>query len=307
MTNTKMNKKAPKTLKGQKKPKVRTSTLVESKKDLARDIELISKHISDPCNSDLSASGLPGQKGMVARFVSDIDVSFGTGTSQFFSYFPSNTTYALSGGNSTHLFTPILGQYSGPGSSFFNSDSTPGNTFRPLGACIEVMNYTSIMNRGGTWAVLHTPANVIDGVQTNYQNLIGAANERGLFGSGTEPLQFLWRPGYMDDAYSTWAGAGEEVDYTDRNAITLVLTGPDDNVQNCRIRITLVCEWLPNVGLTTTGLVAPTVGGSAHNLRSSQIVGALDKASPGWFGPMMSKYGPMAAKAIGNQLLKLIT
>jgi len=278
--------------------------------DLRRDIEAIARHISDPCNSDLSISGLPGQRGIISRFVSEINTTFGGGGSSFnndlfFSYFPSNTTYALSNQTAITTFTPTLGQVSGPGSSFFNAENTPGNTFRPLGACVEVMNFTNIMNRGGTWGVLHTPANVIDGNPTTTSRLFAASNERGLFGSESEPLMFTWRPGYMDDTYSTWAGVGENVDFTDRNCLTLVMSGPEE-VQSVRIRITLVCEWLPNIGLTTNGLVTPTAGGSTHNLRSSQVVSALDKAKPGWFGPMMKEYGMPILKNLGTQLLGMI-
>ena len=212
---------------------------------LQQDMMAIARHISDPCNSDLSASGLPGQKGIVSRFVSETNFEMLSGTSLSITYCPATSSYSADATvGSGNTFTPNILGIGGPGTSFLGGSNPVANAFRPLGACIEVMNYTPTVSRGGMWAFLHTPTASVYNSLTNVDNQFASANERGTWGDGS-PVQALWRPGYLDDTYGTWDDSRNEVtDFTDRNSITFACMAGAER-QDIRVRITLVCEWVP--------------------------------------------------------------
>lgn len=274
----------------------------------SRDLKALMSHIADPCNSDLSISGLPGQRGIISRFVQEEVVTLEIGEFWTFSYFPAITSYSTDiTASSTVTFAPNLFSNGGPGTSFLGGNTPVAENYRPLGACIELLNETSNINRSGSWAVVHSPAQTIQGITTSARNLSASANERGTWGNG-QSVMTNWRPGYLDDTYGKW-NYNVDADLSDKNVITTVISA-GDRAQTIRIRVTLVAEWTPRLGTTSNGITTTLVGSSTSNLKSSQVVAMLDKATPKWWNSALQMgkniYSAVNAVASSPAFLQMI-
>lgn len=277
------------------KPKGKPKQKKQKSDPVSRDLEIIARHISDPCNSDLSSSGLPGQKGMIARFIHTLVVDVLAGKFAMYTFVPSTSTYSFSNNKlvGDEVIPNILSN-GGPGTSFLNSNVA--KSFRPLGACVELINTNTIMTKGGSYSFLHTPVETIHEVGSDAGQYMAAANERGQF--GMDSVEVKWRPGMLDDTYGTWdATGGEPKEFTDKNCLTVVL-GAGTVDQTIEIRTTLICEWVPNIGHTANGLVTPLTGGSCHNIRSAQVVAMLDQQRPHWWYQTAKAAGKLAWGAL---------
>nr|UJQ92828.1 MAG: hypothetical protein [Narnaviridae sp.] len=289
-------------VKDAKKKKMKGGKKMVRSPTFRSDLDTIARHISDPCNSDLNESGLPGQKGIISRFVMEQNIELTAGATASLTYLPATSTYSLDAVvGSSSVYTPNVLVVGGPGTTFLGGSSPIAASYRPLGACVEVFNYTPTVSRGGMWAILHTPANTINNVPTTTDNQFACANERGTFGDGS-PVQALWRPGYLDDTYGIWDDLrGESTDLTDRNSVTVaLLAGASD--QSIRVRMTLVCEWVPRVANTANGIVTPLVGSSTHNIKSSQVVAVLDHYRPNWWSSALRKMGSVAVQGLNTYM-----
>jgi hypothetical protein len=274
----------------------------KGKNDVDSDIQRIARHISDPCNSDLSSSGLPGQKGFVSRFVEEIECIVPANEACVVGYWPGASSFSKHTGAIGFSYTPNILANGGPGTNFLGTSSAVASSFRPLGVCFEIMNYTRTINRGGMWAVINMPVKGFTGVATTPARLQSASNERGTFGDG-RPIQALWRPGLADDTYGVWNDANNEFkDQTDSTALVTVLSAGDAE-QTIRLRMVLVCEWVPKIGETANGLIVPTAGASTHNIRSSQVVAALDKQRPGWWCSAIQSLGKLAIAGFNQAMV----
>jgi len=290
----------PKTSKNKSKPKVRNYS-----SDVYRDLDLIAQHIADPCNSDLSASGLPGQKGFVSRFSANQVFTVEAGKHFWEVIFPGALNFdngfpALG----IDTYTPDIFSIGGPGTGFFNGG--PGYDYRVLGYCVEMFNITNTMSRGGSWSALHTTVDQVHKVESTVNTYRAAANERGSFGTN-DSVMIKWRPGLLDDTYGLWHGAQdgktEPAEFSDKNALAITISAPSEN-QSIELRHVAIVEWIPRIGVSNLGLSTPTVGASTHNIRSSQVAAMLDRQDPHWWfevGKMArSSLVPLAKSAIRN-------
>jgi hypothetical protein len=270
---------------------------------LQKELGVVAQHLLDPCRSPLTESGLPGQKGMISRFATVESVSVTGDHNYWLVINPGFLSYDSGiSANVGATFTPSTMSKDGPGKNFLTTG--PGLTYRTLGFCLEVMNTTPQLDRGGMWNALHAPADVFYLNETSGANLIASANEGGTFGGETS-VMIKWRPGYMDDTYADYKGVDDSWDLNDRNSIVLNVLAPS-SIQTLSVKMTAIVEWVPKIGTTFNGMVTPLTGGSTHNLKSAQVASMLDKTHGDWWYERRDQLIGMGVEALGGLLKRFI-
>lgn len=255
--------------------------------------------LADPCNAVLEPGVYPGQTGFITRFASTTQLILGATQTAFIQ---ATTPAAMIGwgiaavdGNTS--LTPAFLQTNVPGATFVNANC---KAVRCLGACFEFFTNAAPLNAQGTFYYGVVPHSTV-------------ANSFGTINAATGNLQFMskvnadayevkWRPGILDEQYTTPNQNLTSSEWDDKNSLVLMGTGFPVN-STITLKTTLIIEWVP---VNNIGLATPITGGATSHT-SSQVVHALDSVNSNWWGGRVGDAAKFVWKNGGQQLAQFFT
>lgn len=257
----------------------------------------LARALSDPCNAPLEPGVYPGQTGFITRFAQSYTISLSAAQTAFMVAVAPGPGISF-GGAATDLATATafaaFNTYV-PGSSF---STTNAKSQRCLGACFEFFTNATPLNAQGTFYYGVVPYSVPSAytVATALNSIVPTLQHMSKVNADAYELKF--RPGILDSAYSTPNTPLTSAEVDDKNALVLVGGGFPAS-STITIKVTLVMEWLPNIGLslsTPVGIAPPSV----HTVDS--VLHTLDSAAPSWWAGRVGDAARFVWKHGGEQL-----
>jgi len=229
----------------------------------------------DPCAGTLE-SPYSGERGVIQRFTADFTINNSAGlTSGYFMYSPAANTYFYNANaSSTVAIAPITGV--GVAGTFLG---TSANKFRPISACLEVIpsavSYNSMTGEIGA-AVCATNQITTAGTY-RVDDVFTLCQARSVLAKKNYSVN--WFPGGLDHTYAVGVNNGSATlsDQADQNAVLIAYRGYPAGIALV-IRITVVLEWTPVIGIGTAASSAPAAG-----VDFAKQVGGLHSMKPDWW------------------------
>lgn len=263
--------------------------------DVNRDahIQAIAGLLNDPCNAPLPPPFLPGEQGMITRFVFDGSL-INTGNNSGYLVFHPNTGWAVSnnaatGSTSIPASDFTISAANSPGFNFLSANATK---VRGLAACVTVLpaalSITSITGDICVSSVSPSAVRQIIGAAHTVDALASYTNARTAIERRAYDTKF--KPSNLDSKYSSYQNTGTIIgtgtDIDDTSAILVVIRGvPTGSPIN--VRITWICEWVPKFNLGLSASVTNKPMAVDH-----MAVGAiLDRKRPNWWNNLLHEAG----------------
>lgn len=233
--------------------------------------------LNDPCNAPTQLdAGYTGEQGYVQRFLSDLTVNTGVGSTSGYALFhPNSNLFA-----STDLANPASTTAINLG--IYQLSPSPGNLFlagsaakiRSLAACMSFTpSAVSLTNMTGEIAVGNLSLNSTIGTYSP-NTLFTLLPARYVLNKRQYDVKLV--PGAFEDRYSVY-NDGTTIDTSDTNVICIAWRGcPAGSAMS--IRLTNVVEWTPKLA---TGL--PASNALRHRVDHHSATVALQTAKPDWW------------------------
>lgn len=286
------------------KKKVTMEEVIARKIDTNRDIHInaIAALLNDPCNAPLPPPFLPGEQGMITRFVFD-GALIGAGNGSGYLVFHPNSGWAVSNNAATGSTAIPASDFSisatnSPGFNFLAANATK---VRGLAACVTVLpaalSITAITGDICVSSVSPSAVRQIISASHTVDSLASYTNARTAIERRAYDTKF--KPGNLDSKYSSYQNTGTIVgtgtDIDDTSAILVVIRGvPTGSPIN--IRITWICEWVPKFNLGLSASVTNKPMAVDH-----MAVGAmLDRKKPNWWNNLLHEAGEAVGYGVRN-------
>nr|UJQ92900.1 MAG: hypothetical protein [Narnaviridae sp.] len=232
--------------------------------------------LMDPCNGPV-VSILPGESGIVQRFVYDFTVNTETAarTCGYIFFSP-----AANQGVKSEFDSPGLAgspnAFSGPGSAFLAANA---RKIRAISCCVSVIpSAVSYNTMTGEIAVANASYNSIEASGSYSVNgVFTLANTRSVLSKRTYDVK--WSPQLLDGTYAPVSTLGTATlsDPSDHNGILVAYRGYPAGVA-LNLRITTNIEWTPSANLGIAVSSSPRPPGNYMGEASS-----LFRANPHWW------------------------
>lgn len=239
--------------------------------------------VADPCAGPL-CSPYGGERGIVQRFNADFSVNVTAGfTAGFFMYSPAANTYFYNGNASSNVaIAPATGV--GPAGTFIGTSTSK---FRPIASCVEVIpSAVSYNNITGEIGAIVTATNQVSTAGTyTVDNVFTLTTARSVLAKRN--YNVVWFPGGLDHTYQPTAvnGSATLSDQSDNNSVLVAWRGYPAGT-SLTIRVTVVLEWTPLIGIGTGASATPAPGIDHH-----KQVAELHNAHPSFWNNFLSEVG----------------
>lgn len=297
MAGQKQSKKGAAPAKGGKGKKSMKAT---NKAVLDRRALALAHSLADPCNSVLEPGVYPGQTGFITRFSTTTQLVLGAAQTAFIQ---ATTPAAMIGwgiaaadGNAS--LVPAFLQTNVPGAAFVNANC---RGIRCLGACFEFFTNAAPLNAQGTFYYGVVPHSTVANTNPFVINQ-ATGNLQFMSKVNADAYEVKWRPGVLDEQYTTPNLNLSAAEWDDKNTLVLMGTGFPAN-STITLKTTIILEWLPNNNI---GLATPATGGSSP-YKTSQVLHALDTVSGSWWGGRVGNAAKFVWRNGGQQLAQFFT
>lgn len=283
--------------KGGAKPKGKVRSKAAAMLD--RRAMALARSLADPCNAVLEPGVYPGQTGFITRFATTSQLILNASQTAFIQ--ATNPAamigWGVAAADGSTALTPAFVQSNVPGAAFVNANC---KAVRCLGACFEFFTNAAPLNAQGTFYYGVVPHSSI----ANGFGSINAATGlvQHMSKVNADAYEIKWRPGVLDEQYTTPNQNLIASEWDDKNTIVLMGTGFPVN-STVTLKTTIILEWLP---VNNIGLAAPVTGTVSHTT-TSQVVHALDSAHPTWWGGRVGDAAKFVWSNGGQQLAQFFT
>lgn len=200
----------------------------------------------DPCNSDLSESTYPGDRGYVNRFTANNGTPTLAGHTGFVLIFkPGNALGHISSFTDPAAnITIAFGNGNYPGNAFYSTNCAKQ---RAVAFCVSLQHLASATNVSGfiDFGVI-SAAQLPNAAVMSPNQIAGLlTNKVTAMSTLTQTLEVKWCPGSFDDRYCP---QGVTDDDSDRNVVVIVGRNLAASV-GTGFKVTAITEWAPKVGL----------------------------------------------------------
>jgi len=210
-------------------------------------------------------------------------------------YSPAANTY-FTNGNASASVAIAPATFVGPAGTFIGNSTAK---FRPVAACVEIIpsavSYNSITGEIGATI---TATNQVSTTGTyTVDNVFALTSARSVLAKRNYTVN--WFPGGLDHTYQPTLSNGSAAlsDQSDNNAVLIAWRGYPAGI-SLTIRVTVVLEWTPIIGIGTGASATP-----AQAIDHNKQLAELHSAHPSFWHNFLSGVGHDVATA-GRYLVR---